>query len=74
MSGGARGAQAELVEQMDISGSLEDLQDQNVIVYLLRVFRDKYYSRVCAPVYVWVPSSNVTSKNATISPRCSKGS
>ena len=31
---------------MDISGSLEDLQDQNVIVYLLRIFRDKYYSRV----------------------------
>ena len=30
---------------MDISGSLEDLQDQNVIVYLLRVFRDKYYSK-----------------------------
>ena len=34
------------MDQMDISGSLEDLQDQNVIVYLLRVFRDKYYSKV----------------------------
>ena len=32
---------------MDISGSLEDLQDQNVIVYLLRVFRDKYYTKAC---------------------------
>ncbi len=38
--------QDELVDQMDISGSLEDLQDQNVIVYLLRVFRNKYYSKV----------------------------
>jgi hypothetical protein len=41
-------AQDELIDQMDISGSLEDLQDQNVIVYLLRVFRDKYYSKACA--------------------------
>ncbi len=40
------GLQDELVDQMDISGSLEDLQDQNVIVYLLRMFRDKYYSKV----------------------------
>ena len=36
------------MDQMDISGSLEDLQDQNVIVYLLRVFRDKYYSKASA--------------------------
>ena len=36
------------MDQMDISGSLEDLQDQNVIVYLLRVFRNKYYSKVRA--------------------------
>ena len=42
---GPLAAQDELVDQMDISGSLEDLQDQNVIVYLLRVFRDKYYSK-----------------------------
>ena len=57
---------------MDISGSLEDLQDQNVIVYLLRVFREKYYLKARSMPAVtqtsWtdcMPSSEWVKVNAT---------
>ncbi len=40
--------QAELDDQVRISASLEDLCDQNVIVYLLRMEADKYMRQVAS--------------------------
>ncbi len=41
--------QAELEDQVQISSSFEDLCDQNVIVYLLRVKAKEYMPHVRAP-------------------------
>jgi hypothetical protein len=54
--GAAYDLQAELEDQVQISTSFEDLCDQNVIVYLLRIKGKEYMPQVLQPVQLNVRS------------------
>ncbi len=47
--------QMELEDQVQISGSFEDLCDQNVMIYLLRVKAKEYMPGVLPPAFLHLP-------------------